>query len=162
MIENSITTFIIPSIDRPTLPRAILSAERQADVLHKIDTERIGEGTIRNQLIEQATTEWVSFLDDDDTVTSDYVERLEAEIKANPDADLIYFRAYWADCGAILPAWPMTGGLGTGVFFSVKRDVALKYPFKSEPSEDQHFVGRLEEAGKKIVFSKYLTYRVRH
>lgn len=156
------TTFIIPSLDRPTLERAIDSCRVQAEYLVGVDYQHVGPAAMRNDLIRHAQTEWISFCDDDDTVTSDYVQRLNEEIEKNPDVDLIYFRAYWAEYGLMFPAWPMTGGFGTGIFFSVKREIAMEFPFLDEASEDQQFVDRIEKAGKKIVFSKYITYRVRH
>lgn len=155
------TTFIIPSIDRPTLQRAMGSCIGQALCLVKIDTQRIGEGLIRNQLIEEAKTEWVSMLDDDDTITPDYVERLKEEIKLHPKADCIIFREYFLH-GVVLPAYPIVAKGNIPISFSVRRDVALELPFKTEPHEDYEFVKRLHEAGKHIVFSPYLTYRMRH
>eukprot|EP01041_Mallomonas_annulata_P012618 gene12618-26569_t len=51
-------------------------------------------GSIRNQAMNLVTTPWVSFVDDDDTVDSKYVERLQYEINdAKPDRlDCIIFR----------------------------------------------------------------------
>lgn len=155
-----LTTFIIPTIKRKTLQRAIESANgHPIMVLH--DKDRIGPGIIRQRMIETVKTPWVSFLDDDDTITNDYLERLREEIKNHPKADLIYFRQYWAETGSLTPVWPQVKW-GIGIGFSVKTSVAIAHPFKSEPNEDLHFVERIEAAGKSIVFSKYITYRIRH
>lgn len=179
---KDLTTFIIPTIDRPTLQRAFNSAETAQErvnegylpgsgTLFEIDRERIGEGTIRNRLIRQAKTEFVSMLDDDDTVTDDYVLRLDEELEKNPYADVVIFRAYFiqelmAD-GNPYPdhfIWqvPVVEWGQIAASFSVKRQVALDNPFISEPNEDFHFIKRLEEAGYNIHFSKYITYKVRH
>lgn len=160
MRDLELTTFIIPSIRRDTLQRTIDSV-RDAPYLVGYDDKRIGEGKMRDRLIRKATTPWVSFVDDDDTVTEDYVQRLQEEIEKNPDADLIYFRMYNADSGWLSPQWPVIR-FGIGMCFSVKREVAMEFPFESEPHEDLRFVERLEEAGKKIVFSTYITYKIRH
>lgn len=164
-----ITTFIIPSVDRPTLQRAIDSAAKQAPYLVKVDEKRIGAGAIRNNLVRQAKTEWVSFLDDDDTVTEDYVDRLKEEAEKHPEADLIIFREYLISdlMDDMYPdhfIWqvPMVHWGQIGISFSVKREVAMKHPFLSEPNEDFHFVRRVEEAGYNIHFSKYIVYRARH
>lgn len=154
------TTFIIPSIGRDTLKRAVQSV-RGNRYLYKIDADRKGAGETRNELIQQAKTPWVSFLDDDDTVTEDYVQRLEEEINAHPDADVIHFREYFLT-GQVFPNWPKIEWGNVGISFSVKRDVALKNPFKSEEYEDYEFVKRLEEKGYKIYYSPYLVYRARH
>ncbi len=166
---DDITTFIIPSIDRPTLKRAIDSCIMQAPYLLEIDHQRIGEAAIRNGLIKYALTEWVSFLDDDDTVTSDYVARLREEIQKHPDAEVIIFREYFI--GELMnsemedhfiPVEPEIRWGNVGISYSIRKDVALKHPFMEQNHEDLHHLKDLENAGVKIVFSKYITYRVRH
>lgn len=168
---RDITTFIIPSIDRPELQRAIDSARKQAPYLVEIDKFHIGASAIRNGLIKLADTEWVSFLDDDDTVTDDYVQRLKEESEAHPEADVIIFREYFIqdlmEEGNPYPdhfIWtaPVVHWGQIGIAFSVKREVALKHPFLEEPNEDFHFIERIDQAGHKIHFSKYLVYRARH
>lgn len=169
---SDLTTFIIPSIDRPTLQRAIDSVRKQSPYLVEIDKFKIGASAIRNGLIKLADTEWVSMLDDDDTVTDDYVKRLREEIKKNPEADVVIFREYFIgdlmnDDGAKYPdhfIWqaPVLHWGQVGIAFSVKREIAFKHPFLEEDNEDYHFLRRLEAAGYKIHFSKYITYRARH
>jgi glycosyltransferase involved in cell wall biosynthesis len=154
------TTFIIPSIGRPTLQRALDSVSGHPYLFH-VDTERKGEAVVRNELIKQALTEWVSFLDDDDTIYPDYVQRLEEEIIAHPEADVIHFRSYFLH-GQVLPLVPEVMWSNVGISFSVKRQVALDNPFQTEAHEDWYFLERLEQAGYNIHFSKYLTYKVRH
>lgn len=166
-----LTTFIIPSIDRPTLQRAIDSAKNQAPVLSHIDVHKEGASEVRNELIKKAKTEWVSMLDDDDTVTDDYVRRLKEESEKHPEADVIIFREYFI--GELMGdenkypdhfIWqaPVVHWGQVGIAFSVKREVAIKHPFIEEVNEDFHFVARIDEAGYKIHFSKYIVYRARH
>jgi hypothetical protein len=155
-----LTTFIIPSLDRPTLKRAIRSVGNNP-YLVQIDKLRIGAGLTRAELIKQAGTPWVSFLDDDDTVTEDYVPRLRQEIRRHPDADCVIFPQYHLN-GTIFPLEPKVNWGNIGISYSVKTAVALEYPFLPEHFEDLEFIKRLDQAGKKIIFSKYLVYRVRH
>lgn len=170
---KDITTFVIPSINRPELQRAIDSVNKTgASYLVEIDKNKIGASAIRNGLIKLADTEWVSFLDDDDTVTDDYVERLEEELEKNPYADVVVFREYFIGelmdgDGAKYPdhfIWqaPVVHQGQIGISFSVKRDVALKHPFLEEPNEDFHFIERLHKEGYNIHFSPYIVYRARH
>ncbi len=168
---KDITTFIIPSVDRPTLQRAIDSARKQAPYLVEIDKNKIGASAIRNELIRLADTEWVSMLDDDDTVTDDYVQRLREESAAHPEADLIIFREYFIQehmskdnpyPDHFIWTAPVVHWGQVGIAFSVKREVAMKYPFLEEPNEDFHFVARIDEANVKIYFSRYMVYRARH
>lgn len=158
---SKITTFIIPTIGRPTLQRALESVPFTADYLYLKDDNGRGPAAIRNQLIQSAQTKWVSMLDDDDTVTPDYVQRLEEELKNHPDADVIYFREYFL-WGQVMPLHPHCGWGNVGISFSVRRDLAIEMPFRDERYEDFEFIHRLERAGKKIVFSNYLTYKARH
>lgn len=171
---NDLTTFIIPSVERPTLQRAISSARKQAPYLVGVDKDHIGAGPIRNDLIKQATTEWVSFLDDDDTVTEDYVQRLYEETKKHPEADVVIFREYFIqefmgnehgdDSYPDHFIWqaPVLHWGQVGIAFSVKRQVALDHPFLEEVNEDFHFLERLDQQGYNIHFSKYMVYRARH
>lgn len=158
-----LTTFIIATIERPTLQRAIDSAYKNhhCRVDMEVDDNRQGESEMRNRIIERSETPWVSMLDDDDTVTPDYVECLQDEILEHPDADVIIFREYFLH-GVILPAWPVVAPGNIPISFSVKRELALKYPFIEQPHEDLEFIKKLEAVGAHIVFSKYLTYRARH
>lgn len=152
-----LTTFIIPSIRRPSLQRAIESVGSNP-YLVGYDDEGGHRADIRNQLIQQAKTPWVSFLDDDDIVLPWYVSALEAEIKANPEVGLIHFREYFTTTGRLLPSWPRIAWGDVGISFSVKRDVALAHPFIEEPYEDLCFVQRVEKAGVTVHFSRELVY----
>lgn len=157
------TTFVIPTIRRDTLDRAIESVQKTGAnyLVGYDDSPRIGESEIRNGLIWEVDTPWVSFLDDDDTVTEDYVRRLEEEIKNHPEADIIHFRQYWLR-GLILPTWTTVEWGNVGIAYSVKTEVAKQFPFKSVKNEDWIQVKEMVDAGKKLHFSPYITYRVRH
>ena len=113
-------TFIIPTIGRPTLIKAIESIENQTNDNWKaivvfdgieptisisnpkisvIKTETAGVGgngaaNVRNYGIKHAESEWIGFLDDDDTIANDYVETLNNELTAYPFVDVIIFRMH--------------------------------------------------------------------
>lgn len=161
-VNGHITTFIIPTIGRDTLKRAIASCKKQGNVIVKEDTHRLSESVMRNEGIEAAKTDWISFLDDDDTVTADYTQRLEEEIEANPEAEVIIFREYFPKHGIVIPNKDVICGGNVGISFSAKRSVLLEHPFIDQPHEDLALLLELEAAGKKIVFSDYLTYHMRH
>ena len=100
----SLITFIIPSINRPTIDNTIQSLLNQTNpkwecfILYdgvegkNFDDPRIkifnlnklgkkGErhgnaGLVRNEGIKMCKTEWIGFLDDDDTIHEDYVKTL--------------------------------------------------------------------------------------
>lgn len=120
MFRKTFTTFVIPSIGRITLKRAIHSLLRQTDpdwkavimldgririrnliprrFIHKIILLRTpykygSAGRVRNYAIQNCfNTKWISFLDDDDTVGPNYVKALKHEVKLTPKSELILFR----------------------------------------------------------------------
>ena len=118
MSETAKITFIIPSIGRDTLHTTIESllnqtcSEWKAIVvfdgvepilqttddrfttlqIQKDETQYENRaGYVRNYGIQFATTEWVAFVDDDDTLLSDYVERFLEETDTY-DNDVVIFR----------------------------------------------------------------------
>jgi glycosyltransferase involved in cell wall biosynthesis len=54
-------------------------------------------GMKRNQLIEQSTSDYFSFCDDDDMISSDYVEQIMTAIESNPD--VVTFNGYMTTNG---------------------------------------------------------------
>lgn len=93
-------TFVIPTIGRDTLQNAIQSIENQTDdnwkiiiifdgvkstinitnpkiqilEIEKIGKDRNSAGNVRNYGMNYVDTDWIAFLDDDDTIAEDYVE----------------------------------------------------------------------------------------
>lgn len=86
----------------PTIPgREDLLVECHASVqalglphLIEIDVDGAGPAAIRNRLIEQVTTEWTLFLDDDDVLYPNYVDTVTPHL---PESDVVY------------TAWRLTG-----------------------------------------------------
>ncbi len=59
-----------------------------------------GEQTIgakRNTLLEGATGDYVAFIDDDDMISKDYVEKVLAALEGNPDCASLDGYVYWRD-----------------------------------------------------------------
>lgn len=76
-----------------------------AELLLASDAGEVSIGQKRQRLLEAARGEFVVFIDDDDTVASDYVARLLDAIRLHPAVDCITFRSqrycdgtYEADC----------------------------------------------------------------
>lgn len=61
------------------------------EVLVCLENKKRTTGRKRNELIEQAQGKFVVFVDDDDTLSDDYVSQLLTHIKENPEADCIVF-----------------------------------------------------------------------
>jgi hypothetical protein len=53
----------------------------------EVDIDGVGPATIRNRLVEAATTEWVAFVDDDDRI---YPNHLSTLLDNSADQDVVY------------------------------------------------------------------------
>jgi glycosyltransferase involved in cell wall biosynthesis len=190
---DALITFIIPTMNRVTLFNTVYSLISQTidnwkaivifdgcspsdthllDALNdkrilcititKLGTENHA-GYIRNIGLEVADTPWVGFVDDDDILTPNYIQRLEEEIAITPSADTIVFKM--ADRGRIIPPLHCKEIVigEVGISFAYKRSL-IKEGFLFEPSsiEDYTLLKKMEAAKKRIVFSPFVTYRVRH
>ena len=74
-----------PSLDalRRSLDTQI--GTRNVEVLHLADNREMSIGQKRNMLLMQSGGEYVAFVDDDDAVTIDYVEKVLGALTVNPD-----------------------------------------------------------------------------
>lgn len=115
-------TFIIPTINRDTLNRTLLSIQKQTvphwnaivifdgcNPIHVLPDDKrfqyifiskVGSkhkkrntaGFVRNYGMNLVNTPWIGFVDDDDIITPNYIKHLMEETRITPDADLISFR----------------------------------------------------------------------
>jgi glycosyltransferase involved in cell wall biosynthesis len=184
-------TFIIPSIGRDTLGRTLRSLIHQTDplwtcmvVMDGVDIprdlptdERIkfmkldqktGEsnhgGRVRNVGMKASTdSTWFAFVDDDDTVTSDYVEKLKKSIHEMPDIDVFIFRMINKD--GIFPPLKETyfKKYRVGISFAIQSSIFSNDGICFEPSdeEDYDFLNSVRKTGKNIHILPYICYIVR-
>lgn len=54
-------------------------------------------GNKRNTLLAAAQGDYVAFIDDDDMISKDYVEKVLTALEGNPDCASLDGRVYWAD-----------------------------------------------------------------
>jgi glycosyltransferase involved in cell wall biosynthesis len=184
-------TFIIPTIGRTTLKDTLLSLINQTNPHWKaivifdgieidnnivgfyderikvIKSSKLGEGhnsagNVRNYGIQFAETEWIAFVDDDDSIKNTYVDIFLNEIIKYNYIDLIIFRML--DHGLILPPDNVNNfeHCRVGISFALK-----KYIFDSgivfEPStyEDFFLLNKIRENNFTIMISPYLLYFVK-
>ena len=184
-------TFIIPTVDRPTLPGTLESLKKiknpnwnaivvfdgieptyRSDdartTIMKI-ADKLGKlnngGLVRNEGIKHANTEWIGFVDDDDILRPTYVDLFNEELNNNTDADVIIFRMILPN-GTILP--PLNNyndfkKCQVGISFCLKRSLFVdeNFWFENSTTEDFDLLDKLRSAGKKIVMSDHVTYLVR-
>lgn len=179
-------TFIIPTINRHTLSRTInclinqtnpnwkaivvfdgIACEKYLDSrITSISIEKIGKqnfaGLVRNRAINMVDTEWIGFVDDDDTISYDYVEKFYEEIKINSSAKCIIFRMKTRfEPEKILPAAQHKDIIKNkvGISFVYKKEINIL--FEPCQTEDFYFLSKIKSLGHNIVISPYITYFVR-
>jgi glycosyltransferase involved in cell wall biosynthesis len=180
-------TFIIPTIGRPTLQRTIDSLLNQKNKnwkaivafdgipaieyddprIKSISLPKTGKlnhaGQVRNTAIEMTDTEWVGFVDDDDTISKDYVEKIEQELKQNPSAKCIIFRMRFLIGSITVMPEPHHDNFyitRVGISFAMRKD--LNMLFEPSSTEDFNLLNRIRAAGNKIIISPFVTYFVRN
>lgn len=88
-------TAVVPTIPgrMPLLNRALDSIAAQTrpvdDLVVEFDLDRTGAAATRNRALQKVNTDWVAFLDDDDTWYPQHIERL-VETQEKTGADLVY------------------------------------------------------------------------
>lgn len=137
--------------------------------LGKIGEYGIGNaGIVRNEIIKKvnSSNKWIAFVDDDDTVTSYYVDSLAVELEnTDPPFDVCVFRMRCDPGGERILPPIMNDELGedkVGISFCVKKDFIKKHNIKfvNDIREDFKFLMDLKNAGAVIKVSKYVTYNV--
>jgi glycosyltransferase involved in cell wall biosynthesis len=178
------TTFIIPTIGRATLSRTVDSLFKQTDpnwkaiiVFDGIDPTIFTDprikcmkinktgvsnhaGNVRNSGMELVDTEWISFVDDDDTLSENYVKWLNEEIIQHPESDVILFR-YQHTHGMVIPPFELNEIVlnNVGISFSMKKKLFNDgYKFVPSYCEDYELLSRI----KNVYISKHVAYFVRH
>lgn len=179
----ALVTFIIPTINRPTLQRSVESLLAQTNpdweaiivydgipVVNNFNDPRIkcisipksGEiagthgaaGSVRNAGIKLATTAYIGLLDDDDTLGNDYVNQI------NPIFDINIFRMLGDD--GIIPrlsnASLVPGNIGISYCFANKGDILFD---GNSFTEDHQHIHKLIAQGFTYTVHKQVQYFVK-
>jgi len=127
-------------------------------------------GEVRNFALQFVTTEWVAFLDDDDTISRDYVQVLQYEMSLNPTAELISFRMFDE---MIIDASNLHQVLPEEYATDVYRDhVGISFAFRLTNSRSDFFIKSMSEdylfihnfchdSGRLCILSPYINYYVK-
>jgi glycosyltransferase involved in cell wall biosynthesis len=188
-------TFVIPSIGRTTLNRALNSLINQTERNWKcivgfdgirenelkfelLKDERIqylfldksgylnphgnGQaGQVRNKIIKEVDTEWIAFLDDDDTLNMNYISLFNEEV-INKKFDCCLFRMFLNN--QITPPLYINHIVQNmvGISFCVKREFieTKQIKFENNNTEDFYYLNNIQNNGGNIYISNYITYNV--
>lgn len=187
-----LVTFIIPTKGRDTLNRTLASlfnlTQQQnwraiivadgVDVSAAADTRvmvakipRTGASNhgalLRNFGLMRADTEWVGYVDDDDTLAPTYIQRLQEELQLTPSAEAVIFRMLTNSSSDSLRVLPLPHHTDfkagyVGISFAMKRQMYLQgFLFVPGSYEDFRMLDTLRLHKKKMVMSKHVTYFVK-
>lgn len=187
---STFCTFIIPTIGRDTISRALKSVVDQTDsdwnamvigdglggnwrcpwhhakiwtsvIYPKVGFANAG-GLMRNAGMASGVGRWFCFLDDDDRLDVNYVKWLREE---ETDKDLVVFQMQYAD-GAVLPpkgTLSLVGGM-VGISFAIRAEFQRRNNIWFCPSgeEDWSFISSAIALGARGRFVEKVAYYVRH
>ena len=189
MDKNAFITFIIPStgrssllrtvfslaalkitnwkaiviLDNATLPSPWIITDNRIRYLKVLKQDSVG--MVRNIGMKVADTEWVGFLDDDDTLSMHTLNHFEEEISLNKDIDCIIFRLYDNEKHYLPPNELQDDTFQlyyVGISFFMKRNLIYEgFSFGYSHIEDFCLLNIIRKAGKKMVISPYTVYFVR-
>ena len=183
-------TFIIPTIGRESLLKSIESLIRQTVPLWKaiiifdgvknnignisdsritiLETEKMGvainnAGNVRNYGMSFVETEWIAFLDDDDIIADDYLEKFYEEYESYSNIDVLIFRMNLD--GRIIPKLKTDNFYvcDVGISFIIKKEIfdnGIK--FIPDGAEDFMYLDNIRKAGYKMMISPYIKYFVKN
>lgn len=189
-------TFIIPSVGRISLRDTIASLQMQTHPYWKAivafdnvdppenlitndprvtyvrrpkmegEEQHHRAGAMRNFAIEHADTEWVAFVDDDDTLHAEYIDMFLSHVRDVPQAQCVVFRMIGCDHTPMplpLPESRTIRHSEVGISYAMKRTLygeGYRFPLLGT-SEDFALLNTILQNGKKMVLSPYIAYFIR-
>ena len=187
-MNDSKITFIIPSVNRPTLMRTMDSLIKQTNPnwlciiiydgvdgisfvderIKTIQAPKLGlfgpnngqSGMVRNVGIKEANTEWIGFLDDDDTIHENYVQTLYEKYL---NYDFVVWRMKYQN-GFVLPPLDMNhlSFAKVGISFCFKNKFGELLFDQNRDGEDFDFLKKLESLTSNYIITPEVFYNVRH
>lgn len=186
-METPIITFIVPTVGRDTLDRTIDSLIKQTsekwrcivvfdgieprefndERIRTISSVKLGSftnihgtsGLVRNEGIKEVETEWIGFVDDDDTLHQEYVETLEKKYSTH---DLVIWRMKFNN-GNIVPRLDDESVYcgNVGISFSYKNKGNFIFE-RNWDGEDFTFVENLIKHEFNYIITPEIYYNVNH
>lgn len=184
-MDNKIT-FIIPSIGRKSIKDSVDSLLLQTNnnweciIIydgvdgHYFDDLRIRyinipktgsnssshgmSGLVRNYGLKEVNTNWIGFLDDDDTIDSNYVQTLFEKYSSY---DFVVWRMIYPD-GRILPSRNKIefGNVGISICYKNKFENLLFDT--NRDGEDFDFIMKLNNLTSNYIFTSEIMYKINH
>jgi glycosyltransferase involved in cell wall biosynthesis len=128
-----------------------------------IDGQHGQAGKVRNNLIEMAKTDWVCFLDDDDTFKDAYIKTLYEEIRSSKSVVHMFRMTYNKDNSFVLPIEKKVKSSYVGISFAVNINFLKNNDIKFDNGqyEDFDLLVNIEKKGGEINWTDHILYNVR-
>lgn len=130
----------------------------------KLGQGKNSAGKVRNNLINICTTDWICFLDDDDTFTPDYFDRFIEELDSQKNLDTIIFRMIGKTNLSPIPPYGLNEIIEgkVGISFAVRKKFLTENDIKFVNSNVEDFILLKEIKNKNgnIKISKHTTYHI--
>lgn len=186
-IKPNFVTFITPSLGRYSLMSSLDSIVNQSewnwesiivfdgidptilcgnDHVHLMSCPKRGHaGLVRNAAFDLVDTQWMAFVDDDDTLHEDYVYQLMKHSRDYPDIDLFVFTYVDLSNGNTIPRPNSSQEIkfgNVGISFAIKTSFVRKNNllFPKVDCEDFHFIDLCKQKGAKHLITGVWTYDV--
>ncbi len=192
--NDKLITFIIPTIGRLSILKTIESLKNLKinkwkciiifdgveNILQNLynderfliieNEEKIGSfpnyaGEVRNLAFKYVDTEWIGFVDDDDTISPFYINNLLKEIELNNKIECCIFRMIYKNLN-FLPKINDTDIIknNVGISFSFKSNLFKKIDnlyFINNSHEDYYFLEKIKLNYINIVISPFISYFIK-
>ena len=137
--------------------------------IYTLDKKEHSAGLVRNIGLDIINNnedlkdcKWIGFVDDDDTISPNYIDNLKKEIDFNKDIDVCIFRMIYTNKMVIPSKYCRTIIRGNvGISFSIKKEISDILKFKNTPYEDFLYIKELQNKKYKIIISSFISYFVR-
>ncbi len=134
----------------------------------KNDCNKSCSGFVRNiglkHIIDNnIETEWIGFLDDDDTISPNYIEKLKEEIDVSPkEFDICIFRMIYPN-NVFLPLIQDKNIIKNhvGISFAIHHRIIADAIFENNAFEDFMFLKKMQHKKHRILISSFITYFIR-
>lgn len=129
-----------------------------------IRQENRGVSAARNTGLEEATGEWIAFIDADDLISDNYVEKVFKTLKEDPDYVYLSWTTFGGGWKAYVQIKDMEGQFPTWnqcVWNRIyKRSMIgdVRFNEKKAVAEDAEFIRAVKEEGKKKAFIQDVIY----
>lgn len=193
--KSKFISFVIPSVGRKTIINTIQSIKNNTiedweivivfdnvpkdkiPLIEKdprifiINSPKLGigknsGGNVRNVALKLINSDWTGFVDDDDTISIDYINKLQQEILEHPQSNVIVFKLFrLTRKKRILPPpnkfFLIEGGVGISFCVNTKYYKSKNIYFQPSKIEDWNYLRRIKLLKGKILISRFLCYFAR-